>query len=81
MVENIRIRSPRNDLSPIIDSLGNRATFESCFVTTDAEVGPEGDQFELALDLGKPMMVNAILVAQDQFNGYSDDHTDKNEYF
>ena len=50
-------------------------------MTSDSEVGPEGDQFELAFDLGKPMMVNAILIAQDQFNGFSHRHTDKNQYF
>ena len=32
-------------------------------------------------DLGKPMMVNAILVAQDQFNGDSDAHSEEKEYF
>ena len=81
LVTNLRTRSVRNDFNPIIDSAGNRATFESCFVTTDAEVGLEGDQFDLSFDLGKPMTVNAILVAQDQFNGVSNDHTNQNEYF
>ena len=80
LVENLRTRSPRNDFSPIIDSVGNRATFESCFVTTDSEVGPEGDMFELGFDLGKPVLVNAILVAQDQFGGNSHAHSNQNEY-
>ena len=81
LVTNLRTRSSRNIFKPIIDSLGNRATFETCLVSTDSQVGPEGDQFELAFDLGKSMMVNAILVAQDQFNDYADTHTDFNEYF
>ena len=63
LVTNLRTRSARNNFNPIIDSSGNRATFETCLVTTDSQVGPEGDQFELAFDLGKPMMVNAILIA------------------
>ena len=63
LIENLRTRSVRNNWNPIIDSLGNRATFESCFVASDAEVGPEGDIFKLSFDLGKPKMVNAILVA------------------
>ena len=63
LISNLRTRSVRNDFRPIIDSAGNRATFESCLVTSDAEVGPEEDQFELAFDLGKPMLVNAILIA------------------
>ena len=33
LVTNLRTRSVRNNWNPIIDSLGNRATFESCFVT------------------------------------------------
>ena len=61
-------------MNPIIDALGTRAAFESCFVTSDVEVGPEGDMFELAFNLGKPITVNAILIAQDQFNGWSDEH-------
>ena len=63
LVENLDTRSSRNDYNPIIDSDGTRATFESCLVTTDTQIGPEGDIFELAIDLGKQMMVNAILVA------------------
>ena len=65
LVNNLRTRSNRNDFNPIINSLAERASFNSCLTTTDAQVGLEEDEFELAFDLGKPMMINAIIIAQD----------------
>ena len=50
-------------MNPIIDALGTRAAFESCFVTSDVEVGPEGDMFGLALNLGRTIMLKAVLIA------------------
>ena len=43
-------------------------------MASDIEIGPNDNIFELAFDLGKSMMVNAILVAQDQWTGYSNAH-------
>ena len=71
LINNLRERSSRSNFSPII-SPGTRATYNSCFFTTDAQIGPDGDQFELAFDLGKSMMINAIIIAQDHLWGYSD---------
>ena len=80
LVTNLDVRSSRNDENPIIDEFGNRATFESCFVTSDVELAPLGHQFVLGFDLGKPMMQNCITIAQDHFTGLSYEHTNQNEY-
>ena len=78
LINNLRERSSRSYYNPIIapNTADLRATYNSCFWTENVQIGPDGDQFELALDLGKSMMVNAIIIAQDHFSGYSDGHTD-----
>lgn len=72
LVENLRTRTQRNIFNPLIDMAGNRASFESCFLTTDLEMASYNHQYVLGFDLQKPMMIHAVLVAQDQFNGQSE---------
>ena len=74
LVNNLRQRSSRHSENPIIVPT-TRATHNSCFVATHTQIGPDGDKFELVFDLGKSMMVNAVIIAQDHFNGFSDEHT------
>ena len=64
LINNLSVRSPRNTINPIVDDQGNRASFESCFVTDDSILGPNNNNlYELTFDLGKPMMQNAVLIA------------------
>ena len=36
LIENLAVRSPKNAYTPIIDDQGNKANFNSCFVTNEA---------------------------------------------
>ena len=70
------MRSPKSDYAPIIDDQGNKADFNSCFVTNEAKVAFNNHLYVLTFDLGKPMMQNAVLIVQDQYSGNSAAHTD-----
>ena len=64
LINNLSVRSPGNTIKPIVDDQGNRATFESCFVTNDSILGSNSNHlYDLTFDLGKPMMQNAVLIA------------------
>ena len=47
---------------PLIDALGNRATYESCFKASNVELGPEGDRMVVEIDLGRVAFVHAIVL-------------------
>ena len=70
------MRSPKNAYTPIIDDQGNKANFNSCFVTNEAIVAFNNHLYVLTFNLGKPMMQNAVLIVQDQYNSNAKAHTD-----
>lgn len=80
LVTNLSTRSSRQDYRPLVDNVGNRASFETCFVTTETQLAPEGDMLVLGFDLRKSMMVHAVLVMQDHYGGQSNSHTTETEY-
>ena len=48
---------------------GNRAAHESCYKTSDVELGPLGDMLEISINLGKTYMMHCFLMVQDVFSG------------
>ena len=53
LITNPSSRTSGNNLKPLIDSAGNRAAYESCYKTTDAELAPLGDVMVITIDFGK----------------------------
>ena len=80
LVENPSTRSGRQDLNAIIAWDGvtvTRASFSSCFVTTNTQLVAEGHNFVMVFDLLKSISIEGFILVQDLYNGNGDGHTDQ----
>ena len=62
LITHLDNRSSGTRLRPYIDWSKNSATYDSCYKTTNAQLGPEGDTMVVSINLGKPVFVHAVLV-------------------
>lgn len=75
LINNLSVRSSGDSYKPY-DSTGTQVTYESCFITTENELGANGHQLMLGVDFGKSFLMHAILMVQDVYGGRNaDDHT------
>lgn len=62
LITHLDSRTSGNGLSPLIDQASNRAPYDSCYRTTEVQLGPLGHKMIITIDLGKPHLVHALLV-------------------
>lgn len=67
LVTNLDNRSSGNGIQPCNDALGNFATYESCFVTTDVQLSMTGMQYVLGIDHKESYFQHAVLLVQDLY--------------
>ena len=75
LITNLVSRTSGNNLKPMINSLGNRATYESCYKTSYVQLEPLDNKLEITINFGAPYFMHCILMVQDVFEGiYQNDH-------
>ena len=80
LIENLSFRTSGDGYKPLID-IDNRASFESCYKTTQDELSAHGNMMIITLDLQNPMFVHAVLIIQDLFSHHRpEDHKNSNQY-
>ena len=76
---------PSQDLKPIIDWDGTtvtRATYSSCFVTTDLQLAADGLKFLMTFRLDQRAAIQGFVLMQDLYAGDSnDDLSDDNKFY
>ena len=81
IIDNLTRRSSGNNLKALETWAGKRSEFESCFKTTDVQLGPIGHKMVITIDLGKILFVHCLLVVQDLFDGlFPNAHINTNEF-
>lgn len=67
LITHLDSRTSGNNLKPQLDQIGTRATYNSCYKTTEVQLGPLGNKMIITINLGKPFLVHAMLVIQDLY--------------
>ena len=65
LIRNLSSRSCGNDLQPLIDSYGHKATHKSCYRVSDVQLKDQGHILVLGVDLGVSVTQHAILIVED----------------
>ena len=65
LLTNLESRNGGSNTKPVIDLVGNEASYNSCFKVEQAP----SNLMVLGLDLGEPLFLHGILIAEDQRNG------------
>ena len=79
LVQNLNTRFSSQNLTPIIawdgvsSSLVTRASYSSCFVTTDTELAADGHKLVITLKLSKRAQIDGIVLVQDIYSGFNGD--------
>ena len=65
--KNLSSRSARWDLKPLINAVGDSATFDSCFKVAKSNI--PGQEYVFGLDHGYEKMQNSVLLVIDHISG------------
>ena len=69
LLTNLDSRNGGNDLKPLIDLVGTEASYSSCFKVEQAP----SNLMVLGVDLGEPLFLHGILIAEDNRDGNASD--------
>ena len=67
LIDNQESRSSSNLLNARTDTAyyGAKASYNSCYVTTSANIATDGDQVKVVLDFQVPSFIHAVLMLDD----------------
>ena len=62
LITHLDSRTSGNNKRPLINSASNRASYESCYKSSNVQLFPLGDKLEITLNMGRPFIIHCFLM-------------------